>query len=95
MRDTAMACPVPSAKTSRGLAMKQVMGAGYGYECSTPPARDPAAFFQLLNVMGGSLTEILTLVPYLDDEQLERCTTAVLTLAVLKRWSPWPGPWSA
>src|SRR3990172_1593157 len=31
---------------------------------------DAAAFFQLLNVTGGFLTQALTLVPYLDDEQL-------------------------
>ena len=31
---------------------------------------DAAAFFQLLNVIGGFLTQALTLVPYLDDEQL-------------------------
>ena len=35
-----------------------------------PQDFDAAAFFQLLNVIGGFLTQALTLVPYLDDEQL-------------------------
>jgi len=31
---------------------------------------DASSFFQLLNVMDGSLADALTQVPYLDDEQL-------------------------
>lgn len=41
---------------------------------------DASSFFQLLNVMDGSLADALTQVPYLDDEQLVEAFSASRSL---------------